>query len=102
MGEVEARNGLVLLFLLPAAVAVVAVAVAFAVAVAAIAVAVAVVAIVVLGIGAVEEDGHVVVLLLVVALLQFGEHGAFQETGTDDEEGDIESKIGRASCRERV
>ena len=43
----------------------------------------------VLGIGAVEQDGHVVVLLIGVVLLELRQHVALHETGTDDEEGDI-------------
>ena len=43
----------------------------------------------VLGIGTVEEHGHVVVLLLIVVLLQLGEHAAIQEAGTDDEDGEV-------------
>ena len=43
----------------------------------------------VVGIGAIEQHGHVVVLLLLVALLQLGQHGTFQQTGTDDEQGDV-------------
>lgn len=78
---------LLALFLLVAAV--VAVAIALAVAVAAIAVAVAAVAVVVLGIGAVEQHGHVVVALLVVVPLQFGKHAALQQSGADDEDGDV-------------
>ena len=59
-----------------------------------IAVAVAVtVAIVVLGKGAVEQQGHILVLALFVNLLQFGKHGTLQQAGADDEEGAVAAAL---------
>ena len=46
------------------------------------------VAVEMLGIGAVEQQGHAVVFLLLVVLLQFGEHGTLQQAGTHHEEGE--------------
>ena len=47
------------------------------------------VSIVVFGIGGVEHDGHVVIFLLLVVSLQFGQHGTLQQTCTYDEERDV-------------
>ncbi len=65
---------------------VVAVSVAVAIAVA-VAVAVAVTARVVAG--AVQDEGHVAVLLFIIQAVKLGEHGAFEQAGADDEEGAV-------------
>ena len=41
------------------------------------------------GIGAVEDHRHIVVLLVLIVLLQLGEHGALQEAGADNKKGDV-------------
>ena len=41
------------------------------------------------GLGAVEQEGHVVVLLGAVVLLHLSEHGALEQAGTHDEDGDV-------------
>ena len=69
-------------------VAAVVVAVAITVTVAvAVAVAVAVTARVVAG--AVQDEGHVAVFLLIIQTVKLGEHGTLAQAGADDEEGAV-------------
>lgn len=65
---------------------VVAVSVAVSIAVA-VAVAVAVTARVVAG--AVQDEGHVAVFLLIIQTVKLGEHRALEQVGSDDEEGAV-------------
>lgn len=53
----------------------------------AVAVAVAVTARVVAG--AVQDEGHVAVFLLIIQAVKLGEHGALKQTGADDEESAV-------------
>ena len=41
------------------------------------------------GLGAVEQEGHVVVLLGAVVFLHLAEHGALEQAGTHDKDGDV-------------
>lgn len=76
----------VLVDILLVAAVVVAVSVAVAIAVA-VAVAVAVTARVVAG--AVQDEGHVAVFLLIIQTVKLGEHRALEQVGADDEEGAV-------------
>ena len=78
--------GMLVLFAGFVATVVVAVSIAVTIAVA-VAVAVAVTALVVGG--AVEDEGHVAVLLFIIQAVKLGEHGAFEQAGADDEEGAV-------------